>query len=476
MINGSMDESEQWLREYAASGSEPAFRRLVERHLNLVFSTALRATADPQVAEDVAQVVFSDLAAKAGRIPSGTVVVGWLYRHTSFTAAKMLRAERRRVDREKESMRMEESASQATPELDGRLEKAMAKLRDSDRDALVLRFLEARDLRAVGATLGISEDAAQKRVARALEKLRGLLASEGLGLSALALASALGAARAAAPAGLSARIGEQALQSMTTLSSAGASSVWGSASMKSVAALLAGVALGVPLVLQWRALSARAKENRGLREEVATLRAQASDADALRAQLAELDGLRRDNAELHKLRAEVTALHQRLRESEARAAAKAAALEPAEPPAPAQVLVEANFAEVPPEVIDELHSLGHSRPRGPDRFGHHYRRTSGSNPGRDPHPRGRGSPGGSAGDDVGRPSGTRQHRGREVGRRNPDYGGPGSQHLAHGLGRSNRDFAQDGVQAHGTGGGGRVEREVDSAPAGPRGNEPACSP
>src|SRR5262245_65672889 len=102
-----MTEDEQLLWRYTRERSEPAFGELVSRHINLVYSTARRVVGgDSHLAEDVTQVVFTDLARKAWSLPRGVVLAGWLYRHTSFTAAKAVRSERRRQTREQTAMEM----------------------------------------------------------------------------------------------------------------------------------------------------------------------------------------------------------------------------------------------------------------------------------------------------------------------------------------------------------------------------------
>jgi len=71
------------------------------------------------------------------------------------------------------------------------LDEAMAQLNETDRHALLLRFFEQRDLRQVGVALGSNEEAAKKRVTRAVEKLRALFVRRGVTLSAAGLAASL---------------------------------------------------------------------------------------------------------------------------------------------------------------------------------------------------------------------------------------------------------------------------------------------
>jgi len=202
-----MTEDSQLLRRYTEGRAESAFGELVARHIDLVYSAALRVVGgDRHLAQDVTQTVFADLARKAGSLPRAVVLAGWLYRHTCFTAAKAVRAEQRRRIREKTAMEMialqdntEPTWEQIAPVLD----EAMNQLSASERDAVVLRFLKRQDLRAVGSALGVGEDAAQKRVGRALEKLRTFLSRRGVTLTATTLATTLATeAVVAAPTGL----------------------------------------------------------------------------------------------------------------------------------------------------------------------------------------------------------------------------------------------------------------------------------
>src|ERR1035437_4079437 len=201
-----MENDEQLLLHYAQDRSESAFGKLVTRHINFVYSAALRVVnGDSHLAQDVAQTVFIDLARKARSLPSDVVLTGWLHRHTCYTAATAVRTERRRQSRDQTAMEMRALDDDNRPEWElvaPYLDESLNQLNPADRDALVLRFLKQQDLRAVGAALGISEDAAQKRVDRALEKLHVLLKHRGATLSAAALGTALATeAVTAAPAG-----------------------------------------------------------------------------------------------------------------------------------------------------------------------------------------------------------------------------------------------------------------------------------
>jgi RNA polymerase sigma factor (sigma-70 family) len=213
-----MTESQELLADYVKSGSETSFRELVARHIDLVYSTALRLVGgDSHRAEDVAQTVLVDLARGARALSKETRVSGWLHRHTCFVAAKVMRGERRRQAREREAVEMNalnDGTDAGLSELAPVLDDAINQLGEEDRAAILLRFFERRDLRSVGAALGTTEDAAQKRVSRALEKLHVTLRHRGVTLSTAALATLLGtAAVTAAPAGLAATLAGAALAS-----------------------------------------------------------------------------------------------------------------------------------------------------------------------------------------------------------------------------------------------------------------------
>jgi RNA polymerase sigma factor (sigma-70 family) len=210
------------LDAYARNGSEPAFRQLVERHLGLVHTAALRQVHDPGLAEDIAQAVFVLLARKAPSFNRKVILAGWLFRTTRFLAGQARRTEERRRRREQEAHAMhpaesnDPSWSQIAPELD----TALDSLRPDDREAVLLRFAEDRSHREIGERLGLNEASARKRVTRAVHRLRQILLARGLAptLSLTAL-SALLAERlvAAPPPDLAHRISTTASASATPL-------------------------------------------------------------------------------------------------------------------------------------------------------------------------------------------------------------------------------------------------------------------
>lgn len=260
------------LRRYADEKSDAAFGELVRRHLNLVYSVALRQVAgDTHLAEDVAQNVFTALARKAVSLAGRPALSGWLYRSAHFAASDVVRVERRRRAREQEISAMNPSTTDATlpadwDQLRPILDSAIAELDERDRDAVALRFFDGCSFADVGAKLRLTENAARMRVERALDKLHAALARRGVTSTAAALGVALAnQAAIAAPATLAASVTGAALTAATASASTGAWAAFLTMSKINIGIVSALVlAVAVTGVVELRA-------NRTLREEVGAL-------------------------------------------------------------------------------------------------------------------------------------------------------------------------------------------------------------
>jgi RNA polymerase sigma factor (sigma-70 family) len=214
------------LAQYLRTNSEEAFATLVGRHVNKVYSVAMRHVGNPHQAEEITQAVFVILLRKAKTFRKETVLSGWLYHTARLTAVTFVRSEIRRVRREQEAQ-MESMLNQpednAWQQLAPLLDDAVAKLGTTDRNAVVLRFLDGKSMREVGDELGISEDTAAKRISRAMGKLRTFFAKRGVLLSTTAICGAISAnSVAAAPAQVSSSVMLATVNGATLTSSTGA--------------------------------------------------------------------------------------------------------------------------------------------------------------------------------------------------------------------------------------------------------------
>jgi RNA polymerase sigma factor (sigma-70 family) len=206
-----MLEEASLLREYADSRNEAAFAKVVGRHFDGVYSAALRRVGgDEHLAKDITQEVFVTLARSAAKVSLHPVLSAWLYVTTRNIAALKIRGDRRRRIREEEAAAMHDNSSQddsgtAWDQVGPMLDRLMDDLGETDRRAILLRFIERRSFVEVGDALGLSENAARMRVDRALDKLRGMLRKLGIVSTTTALAAVLTEqAVIAAPAGLAA--------------------------------------------------------------------------------------------------------------------------------------------------------------------------------------------------------------------------------------------------------------------------------
>jgi len=204
------------LREYADRQSDEAFATLVTRHVNLVYSVALRRVGDEHAAEEITQAVFIILARKAPQLRHENALSSWLFQATRLTARNFVRSEIRRQRREQEAYMqsvLDESGVEVWPRIAPLLDEAVASLGETDRRAIVLRYYEGRNLRDVGTALGTSESAAEKRISRAVERLKRFFFRRGVTVTAAVITGAvLANSVQAAPTGLAATVSATAAQ------------------------------------------------------------------------------------------------------------------------------------------------------------------------------------------------------------------------------------------------------------------------
>ncbi len=297
-----MDElrtDRELLREYAAKGAEGAFQVLVERHVDLVFATAMRGVKDEGAAREITQNVFIALARKAGWLSGEISLTGWLHRSARLEARRWWRGELRRQRREQTAVELgtvmkEEDSLLAC--LAGELDEGLLELREADRQALMLRYFEGRTHREIGLLLGAREDAVRMRIDKALARLTGFFRRRGYAVPAVATTAAvLSTAAKAAPAGL-------AIAARRSAVAAGGGTLTGSKLLlakymgltKTQSAVLCAVIALAPIAWEWnvnrltrnRAAMAesRFQEMRGQEDQTSV------ELDRLKSESARLDG------------------------------------------------------------------------------------------------------------------------------------------------------------------------------------------
>ena len=216
-----MKTDRELLRQYAELRDEAAFAEIVRRETDFVYSIALRVTLNGALAQDATQTVFAQLAQQAAALGHYDTLLGWLHTTARNRAINLVRGEERRRAREHEAASMPDHA--ATPEVNWAeiaplLDEAVGSLPESDRQAVLLRFFQGWSHQQVGVTLGLSEDAARKRIERALEKLRGFFARRGVTATSVLLAATITENSVqAAPAGLAESATQASLRGATAI-------------------------------------------------------------------------------------------------------------------------------------------------------------------------------------------------------------------------------------------------------------------
>jgi RNA polymerase sigma factor (sigma-70 family) len=276
-MSSALKDSELLLR-YVRLGSEAEFAQLVERHLSLVYGAAFRRLQSSALAEDVTQKTFVTLSRRAIWLLGHPSLSGWLYRTAINLAQHAAREEGRRRQRERIAIELGttmETENSLTKELTPVLDELILELRAKDREVLLLRFMSNKSLREVGEVLGIREDAAQKRVSKAVGAITDRFRRRGFNVAGLtAMATALHANSALAiPVGL-------ATATTKTAAGVGVAASLGAfaASTIKIMSLTNTQTLGVclaiatvPLGYQWHSLNQTREMNRGLSEQLGSL-------------------------------------------------------------------------------------------------------------------------------------------------------------------------------------------------------------
>lgn len=269
---------QQLLNEYAHQGSEHAFETLVQRHVHLVFATAARHLGGAGPAEEVTQNVFIALAGKATQLRDHVALAGWLHQATLQEARRWWRGELRRQRREHTAAELGTTMNEAPSllaTLTGLLDEGLLELRQMDRQALMLRYCENLSQREVAARLGVREDAARKRIGKALERLTRFFQRRGYAVgSAATTVSVLRAAAQMAPAGLAATAARAALSAGAVSKAGGLTMLLGKlmALTKTQTAALSLLVAAGPVISQWHAARVQGAERRRLTSELTNLR------------------------------------------------------------------------------------------------------------------------------------------------------------------------------------------------------------
>jgi RNA polymerase sigma factor (sigma-70 family) len=319
------------IARYTREHAEDAFAELVRRHLGLVYSAALRQVRSPQLAEEVSQSVFTDLARNAARLKSDTVLSAWLYQVTRRTAIDVVRREASRQLREQVALEMNAMNATAADwsHIEPLLDDAMHSLDDADRAAVLLRYFDNKSLREVGQALGASENAAQKRLTRAVDRLREFFTKRGVTVGASGLVGVISAnAVQAAPMGLAVTISSAAVLAGTIVTTTAVTTAIATKAivMTTLQKTIIGATLAVAIgtgIFEVRQISRLRAEVHTLQQQHASvveendrlLREREEAANRLAALANDMARTKAIPTELLRLRGEVTRLGAELRQS-----------------------------------------------------------------------------------------------------------------------------------------------------------------
>jgi RNA polymerase sigma factor (sigma-70 family) len=308
------------LRQFARDHSQDAFTTLVNRHVNLVYSAALRQIRSPQLAEEIAQSVFADLARNADKLvaTSGSpVLTAWLYQVARRTAIDVIRQESRRQLREQiaAEMNVMNATTNDWTHIEPLLDDAMAALDETDRTAILLRYFENKNLREVGETLGTNEDAAQKRVSRAVERLRAFFSKRNVTIGASGLTVLISAnAVQSAPIGLAAMLATTSLTGVTAGSLTTMKTVTFT-KLKLAFNAFVIISAVTALVIQHQMQSALRVKNQQLQQQILQLQADLANYSNQLASVGQTKQLPDEQfSELLKLRGQIGVLRRKLAE------------------------------------------------------------------------------------------------------------------------------------------------------------------
>lgn len=307
-----MNDDATLLRLYATEGSQPAFTELVHRHVDLVYGAAMRRVGgDAHRATEVAQEVFTALARSAGKLSRHTILPAWLHTATRNAALNFMISEKRRLARETAALSLESATGAGSPvpewgQVRPLLDSAIDELSETERAAVVLRFLEHRPFAEIAAVIRVSEDAARMRTDRALDKLRAALARRGITSTAAALGGLVSSQPLmSAPSGLASTLASHSLAAggasllAATLTSFMTTKLITTALLSAFLAFAGGAYVGfkhekpvsspaIPTVFpgQSDSIASLSADNKRLQEQVVGLRESISRLDSANAGLA----------------------------------------------------------------------------------------------------------------------------------------------------------------------------------------------